>query len=325
METEPKAGTLEAAVRRLRAGGKVKREPATDHIGESEMIRVVSAAVVAWRGQLDRLDRFSLPLLPSGDPTGERASATTTSQLFLEQMASDYRRVALPELNLLNVEAQRKSDKGRSALKRARVSNRSVAPLAVGQYLASREAAAHSDLASVLEPWTPTQKTAKQSQAAFGKVLGPLVRVALDQSQEQTSLVLPDWSSRVGDAWCKEFLVAGSEILKDPSLLSSSQIEGRVAISSREGLVDATETINNVVALAEAFRPVEDVRVSGSGNEPKIDLVLSGDSLEVGELRQFYTSVQDIPADVMILPANFSGEGTLTVEARAVQPDELEP
>ncbi|ORW75565.1 hypothetical protein AWC22_22815 [Mycobacterium riyadhense] len=74
-------------------------------------------------------------------------------------------------------------------------------------------------------------------------------------------------------------------------------------ISSRDGLVDVKETINNVVALAEAFRPVEDVRVSaaGSKNKPKIELVLSGDRLRPDELNLFLSSVQDIPADVMIL------------------------
>jgi hypothetical protein len=326
MMTEPKPTTLEA-VRRLRAG-RVKPAPTTRGPRESEMVRVVSAASLAGDGQLERVDRFSLPLLPSGSPTGERANATTTSQLFLEQTASDYRRVASPELNLREVEAQRNSDQGAAALKRAGVLSRSVAPLAVGQYLASREGAAQSDLASVLEPWIFAEEDAdleSQYAAAFGDVLGPLVQAALDKSHDYTSMALPSWSSRVGDMWCKEFLAAGAEILKDPGLLSSSQIEGRVTISSREGLVDATETINNVVALAEAFRPVEDVRVRLPGNKPKIDLVLSGDQLEVRELRQFYTSVQDIPADVMILPANLGGEGTLTAEVKAVQPDEPEP
>ncbi|WP_231614304.1 hypothetical protein, partial [Mycobacterium nebraskense] len=76
----------------------------------------------------------------------------------------------------------------------------------------------------------------------------------------------------------------------------------RVTISSGDGPTDAPETINKVVALAEAFRPVEDVRVSGPGNQPKIDLVLSGDRLGPDELNLFLRSVQDLPADVMILP-----------------------
>lgn len=314
--------TLEA-VRRLRAG-KVKRAPTTHDSRDSELVRVVSAASLAWRGQLDRLDRFSLPLLASGSPTGERASATTTSQLFLEQTASDYRRVASPQLNLRALEVQRKSDAGRRVLKQAHVVSRSVAPLAVGQYLASREAS-HTDLESVLEPWISTGGSLKQFEAAFGKVLGPLVHVALDASRDYAMMVLPDWSNRVGDLWCKEFLVAGSEILKDTSLLSSSRIEGRVTISSREGLVDATETINNVVALAEAFRPVEDVRVRAAGDKPKIDLFLSGSMLDKSELRQLLTSVEGLPADVFIVPTYWSGEGTLSPEVGAVQPDELEP
>jgi hypothetical protein len=150
-----------------------------------------------------------------------------------------------------------------------------------------------------------------------------LVQVALDESNDRPSMVLPDWSSRVGDLWCKEFLVAGSEILKDPRLLSFSQIEGHVTISGRDS-GDVTETINNVVAFAEAFRPVKDVRVRPPASKPKIDLVLAGKILEPIELRQFYTSVGDI-ADVFIVPTRLGGEGTLTAEVEAVQPDEPEP
>lgn len=304
MTPEPKPRTLEDEVRRLRAGS-VEAVHSTRDAWESEMVRVVSAASLAWDGQLDRVDRFSRPLLPSGTRTGERANPRMTSRLFLEQVASDYRRVASLELDLREVEAQRNSDKGAAALQCARVVSRPVAPLAVGQYLASQQRAADGDLASVLEPWTLSAGDAdrkSQYAAAFGEVLGPLLQVALDKSHDHTSTVLPSWSRRVGRMWCEEFLVAGAEILKDPSLLSSSQIEREVTISSREGSIDAAETINKVVALAEAFRPVGDVRVSAAGNKPKIDLVLSGDGLGPDELNLFLGSVQDIPADVMILP-----------------------
>jgi hypothetical protein len=55
-------------------------------------------------------------------------------------------------------------------------------------------------------------------------------------------------------------------------------------MTSRQGAVDVvTETINHVVELAESFRRVEDVRVSGTWNRPKIDLILSGDALRAGE------------------------------------------
>ncbi|KLO32531.1 hypothetical protein ABH37_08865 [Mycobacterium haemophilum] len=305
MTPERKPRILEDEVRRLRAG-IVRSAPSTRDPREAEMVRVVSAASLAWDGQVDRVDRFSRPLLPSGTPTEERANPAVTAQLFLAQVASDYRRVASCELDLREVEARRNSDQGAMALERAGVVSRPVAPLAVGQYLAAHECAADADLESVLVPWMSSAGDAdleSQCAAAFGDVLGPLVQVALDESHDHTQLVLPSWSSHMGDAWCIEFLAAGAQILKRPALLSSSHIEGEVIISSRDGLVDVTQTINNVVALAEAFRPVQDVRVSAAENrsKPKIDLVLSGDRLRPDELNLFLSSVQDIPADVMIL------------------------
>lgn len=329
MKTEPQPGTLEAQLRRLRAGIVDPTPPTRDvDPSEWEMVRVVSAASPAWDDQLKRVDRFSLPLLSSGTPTGERANATTTSQLFLEQLASDYRRVASPTLDLREVEAQRKSKKGVAVLEYNGVLSRPVAPLAVGQYLVSHERAAHPDLASVLEPWISAEEDAdrleSQYVAAFGVVLGPLVEVALDKSHHHSSTVLPSWSSHVGDMWCGEFLAAGAQILKHPALLSPSQVEGQVIMTSRQGLGDVTETINNVVALAKDLRPVEDVRVSGAGIWPKIDLTLSGDALRPEEFAQFMTSVQEIPADVMILPANLGGEGTLTAEVKFNRPEEPE-
>ncbi|MGD1257235.1 hypothetical protein ACKUT9_23745 [Mycobacterium seoulense] len=215
--------TLEDEVRRLRAG-VVMAAPSTNDPRESEMVRVVSAASLAWDGQLDRVDRFSRPLLPSGADMPERANPGMTARLFLEQVASDYRRVASVELDLREVEAQRNSDEGTAALERARVVSRPVAPLVVGQYLASFERAAGTDLGSVLEPWMVSAGDAdleSQCAAAFGEVLGPLVQVALDKAHGHTSTVLPDWSVAVGDSWCREFLGAGAAILTDPSLLSS--------------------------------------------------------------------------------------------------------
>jgi hypothetical protein len=306
MATEQKPKTLEDEVRRLRAG-VVKPVSPTRDPRQSEMVRVVSAASLAWEGQLERVDRFSLPLLPSGTTAGERANATTTSQLFLEQLASDYRRVAPPTLDLREVEAQRKSEEGAAVLEIEGVLSRPVAPLAVGQYLASHERAANSDLASVLEPWIFADYAVdhlRESQyaTAFGDVLGPLVEVALDKSHDHASRVLPDWSSHVGDKWCEEFLAAGAQILKYPAVLSPSQVEGEIFVTSRHGSVDVTETVNNVAAFAEVFRPVEEARVSGTAIWPKIDLVLSGDALRPEEFAQFMSSVQNIPADVMILP-----------------------
>ena len=61
---EDRPRTLEDEVRRLRAG-IVRQPPSTRDPRESEMVRVVSAASLAWDGQFDRVDRFSRPLLPS--------------------------------------------------------------------------------------------------------------------------------------------------------------------------------------------------------------------------------------------------------------------
>jgi hypothetical protein len=183
-----------------------------------------------------------------------------------------------------------------------------VAPLAVGQYLAFPERAAHWDLAFVFAAWISDFESPdleRQYAASFGVVLGPLVQVALGtlgESDYPFSMPLPSWSDDVGDMWCEEFLAAGAQILKRPALLSPSQIEGQVVMTSRQGAVDVTETINHVVELAEGLRPVEDVRVSGVGIRPKIDLILSGHAVEPEESARFMNSVQDIPADVMILP-----------------------
>jgi hypothetical protein len=333
MEMEQKPTTLEAEVLRLRAG-IVSNGPTRDP-RMSEMVRVVSAASAAWSGQLERVDRFSLPLLPSELPNAERASATTTSWLFLDQLASDYRRVASPELDLRELEVERHSNNGAAALERAGVLNRPLAPLAVGQYLAFHERAPDRDLASVLEPWifSPWNFSEEAADlespyaAAFGIVLGPLVEEALHKSRDHTLMVLPSWAGHVGDLWCEEFLAAGAQTLEHPELLSPSQIEGQGDVTARQRAVDVfTETINNVVELAQTiFGRVEDVRVSGTWNRPKIDLILSGDALIEGEFDGFMKSVRNIPADVMILPANLGGEGTLTAEAEAVQPEEPEP
>ncbi len=142
-----------------------------------------------------------------------------------------------------------------------------------------------------------------QYAAAFGDVLGPLVQAALNNSPAPTSIVLPSWSGHVGDMWCEEFLAAGASILQWPALLTGSQIEGRGVMASRQGSVDVTETTNTVVALAEAFRRVQDVRVSAAGNLPKVDLVLSGEALRKDEFDRFMSSVRNLPADVRILPS----------------------
>jgi hypothetical protein len=336
MEMKRKPRTLEAEVRRLRAG--IVNTGPTGDPRVSEMVRVVSAASQAWGDQLERVDRFSLPPLQSDPPNEERASATTTSRFFLDQLASDYRQVASPELDLREVEAERNSKNGARALRRAHVLNRPVAPLAVGQYLAFYERAADRNLVSVLEPWifSPwifSEESADLESpyaAAFGIVLGPLVQEALDKSQDQTSMALPGWAGHVGHLWCEEFLAAGAEILRHPELLSPSLIEEQWDVTSRrQGDVTSrhrsTETINQVVELAQrVFGRVDDARVSGTWNRPKIDLVLSGDARRGPEVDVFMGSVREIPADVTILPA-ISGEPSLTADAKVVQPEEPEP
>lgn len=300
MTPEDPPRTLQDEVRRLRAG-IVKHLPSTRDPQESEMVRVVSAASLAWDGQFDRVDRFSRPLLPSGALTEERANPEMTAQLFLEQMASDYRRVASCQLDLREVEARRNSDEGTKALERAGVVSRPVAPLAVGQHLASQRSGKR-DLASVFEPWIATPENSDRDSpyaAVFGEVLGPLIIVALDNSPSDPAL--PGWSGRVGEVWCAEFLAAGAEILKWPALLSRSHIEGRVLKASRYDTADFTETANKVVAVAQGFRRVEDVRVSAAGTVPRVELVLAGDGLTREELTHFINEIKHLHAEVAIL------------------------
>lgn len=302
MTPENTPRTLEDEVRRLRAGS-VKHPPSTRDPRESEMVRVVSAASLAWDGQFDRVDRFSRPLLPSGVSADERASPAMTAQLFLEQVASDYRRVASCQLDLWQVETRRNSDEGARTLQHAGVLSRPVAPLVVGQHLVAQRTG-DVDLASVFEPWIVTAETSHLESpyaAAFGDVLGPLVLAAVNDSPINSSL--PVWSDRVGDTWCTEFLAAGAEILKRPASLSGSRFESRVVMTSRQGSADITETANKVVALAEGFRRVEDIRVNAAGSVPKVDLLLAGDALTSDEFTRFMASAQKIPADVTILPS----------------------
>ncbi len=280
--------------------GMVKHPPSTRDPREAEMVRVVSAASLAWDGQLDRVDRFSLPLLPSGTQTHDRANPAMTSQLFLEQVASDYRRVASCSLDLRETEARRNTREGATALERAGVASRPVAPLAIGQYLAA--CAAAGDLTRLLAPWlSPADDTGPRYAAAFGDVLGPMIQAALDLPHTATTIALPEWAGKVGKAWCEKFLATGAEILNHPALLTRSQTEGRAMMTSRQSSVDVSRTTNEIIALAEAFRRVVDVRVSETADQPKIDLVLSGDPLSREEFDRFTSSTQNIAASVTIL------------------------
>ncbi len=324
MAIEQEPGTLEAEVRRLRAG-IVKPAPAADP-QESEMLRIVWAASQVWDNQLDRVDRFSLPLLPSvHPPTANRASAATTSRLFLDQLASDYRRVGPPELDLREIESKRNSHSGAAILKRAGVVSRPVAPLAVGQYLAFYERPLQRNLESVFSPWLSSQQALDGEllyAATFGDVLGPLVQVVLDFYPAE----LPSWSDYVGDIWCEQFLASGARILRDPMLLRPSQTEELLVVNPRQAAVDVTATLDHVLSLAAELRPpVEDVRVSEAWSKPKIDLILSGARLEEDEFRQFMANVEDLPADITILPTYLSGHGHLTAETDIAEPGDLNP
>lgn len=151
MTPEHSQRTLQDEVRRLRAG-MVKDPPSTRDPRESEMVRIVSAAALAWEGQLDRVDRFSAPAaLANADARARRPGDGVS--LFLAQMASDYRRVASCSTDLREVEARRNTQEGATALQRAGVVSRPVAPLAVGQYLAAYERGGEGDLTRAVEPW----------------------------------------------------------------------------------------------------------------------------------------------------------------------------
>ncbi|MEE6135335.1 hypothetical protein SKC41_03205 [Mycobacterium sp. 050128] len=214
-----------------------------------DLVRIVSAAVAAWDEQLPRLDRFSLPLYatqarepsdthdreppsdthdrgPSDVEFSPRANAAATAQLFLGQVRSDYRRVAWPELELYRLEEARKSEEGRFVLDSAGLSSdRSVAVLAVGRYLASSTGPEPSEVRAAFEPWIDPDDNLNAREryvTSFGEVLGPVVQLALalnrspDTPDTSFDFILPSWVSRVGPPWCLQFLEAGARILQTP-------------------------------------------------------------------------------------------------------------
>lgn len=314
---------LDAEIRRLRLG-KVQRTSTTPELSasDSEMVRVASAAYLAWNEQLQRIDRFSLPLQAAEHPTNERARATTTARLFLEQLVSDFRRVASPDLDLQSLEARRKSIEGTAILEAAGVhESRSLAPLAVGQHLASDQSSARPSLTTAMTPWLVDEgdaDLASRSLAAFGSVLGPVVQLGLQKSPHITPpKLLPGWSGYVGDVWCEEFLVEGAAILRDPSSLNSFRIHGTALVSSRQRTVEVTQTIDDVIRLAADFRPVADVRVGAPGDRPKLDIVLAGEPLRPKEFAQFMQGVADLHIDVMILPNALPADPRRMERARA--------
>ena len=161
--------------------------------------------------QESRLNRFSMPLLATSSE-GVRANATGSAQRFLGQLRADYRRVALPRVDLAVVEEMRQLDAWAARLAQAGVANCSVAILAVGKYLASDRS---EDLVSVLKAWISADNYTPDLawfENAFGPVVGPVVQLALDVSDGP--LPLPGWADEVGEKWCKQFLTAGANELR---------------------------------------------------------------------------------------------------------------
>ncbi|ORX17194.1 hypothetical protein AWC31_17855 [Mycolicibacterium wolinskyi] len=173
---------------------------------------IVSMAAADMDNQTDRLDRVSMPLLRTYR-SDVRANAARSAQRFLSQLRSDYRRVALPSVDLVDVERERQSEELAKALEGAGINNCSVAILAVGQYLASDRSA---DLATALKPWISAEDHSDEMswfENMFGPVVGPVVHLALSSAPDEPK-ELPKWAGEVGDEWCGQFLRAGAQELR---------------------------------------------------------------------------------------------------------------
>ncbi|MCW2691224.1 MAG: hypothetical protein JWR37_6114 [Mycobacterium sp.] len=204
--------TLDAQVRRMRAG--IVYAPSSDDSVSwwPVLASIVSMAAAEMDNQTDRLNRFSMPLLPTNGPD-VRANAAGSAQRFLSQLRSDYRRVALPRVNLVDVERQRQSQEWSTELEKAGIHNCSVAILVVGQYLASDRSA---DLADALKPWIFAEDHPDDMswfENAFGPVIGPVVHLALSAAPDEPK-ELPKWAGEVGEPWCSAFLKAGAHELR---------------------------------------------------------------------------------------------------------------
>ncbi|MCV7229826.1 hypothetical protein H7J73_27845 [Mycolicibacterium komossense] len=162
--------------------------------------------------QLERLDEFSLPLLPT-TTRDVRTDPARTAQLFLSQLPSDFRCVAGPQVDLADVETQRHAPEWKAALERLDINNRSVAVLEVGHYL--DVAHPDSDLETSLKPWRAAVDNSYEMEGFetnLGPVVGPLVHLALELGDAQERL--PGWASDVGEDWCHYFLIAGARELR---------------------------------------------------------------------------------------------------------------
>lgn len=173
---------------------------------------VVSMAAANMDNQVDRLDRFSLPLLPVDRPD-MRANAARTAQLFLSQLRSDYRRVAVPGVELTDVEERRQQADWAARLEEAGIKNCSVAILAVGQYLDSDRTAY---IGTALKPWISPEDHSDEVarfENTFGPVVGPVVLLALSEAHDEPQH-LPSWAADTGDDWSVDFIKAGAEELR---------------------------------------------------------------------------------------------------------------
>lgn len=204
--------TLDAQVGRMRAGS-VHAPSSNDSVSWWPVLAsIVSMAAAEMDNQTDRLNRFSMPLLPT-DSSDVRANAAGSAQRFLSQLRSDYRRVALPRVDLAEVEQLRQWELWAGRLTDANIKNCSVAILAVGQHLASDRS---SDLATALKPWIAAEDYSDEVswyENTLGPVVGPVVHLALSGTFEPQSL--PKWSGEVGEDWCSQFLKAGAHELRD--------------------------------------------------------------------------------------------------------------
>ena len=227
--TPPSA--LPEQVQRFRAGKAYTPSNNPDSAGWLRLILPVLATAAAdLANQFDRIDRFSLPLLPTTEPV-DRASPEATAKRFLSQLRSDFRRVAFPGLDLAEVEERRLETRWASALSARGIGNRSVAVLAVGQYLAFDEPV-HFDLEAHLQPWLDEADRIETGwfETTFGPVIGALVQRALRPTVGQLLpspprtvapsgrptirlAHLPEWAHRLDIEWSYRFVSAGAQQL----------------------------------------------------------------------------------------------------------------
>jgi hypothetical protein len=202
---------LDAAVSRFRAGEVYEPSSNPDSDGwQHVMAPLMSMAAADLENQLERLDEFSLPLLPPISPDFETLPARThparTAQVFLSQLRSDFRCVAGPHIDLVDVEKLRHTREWEAALEARNIKNRSVAVLAVGRYLDFGHT--QDDLVNSLKPWLDAADNSQEMEwfeTDLGPVVGPLVHLALQISYASQELP-PPWAVKAGEDWGRHFV-----------------------------------------------------------------------------------------------------------------------